>query len=85
MSVLGFNGFGSAANLSPKLTAVARPTHETGRQAARMLLRKMRPGERATGEVRDGSVVLDAELRLRECAATPPPASKPEPSSQGST
>ena len=71
VSVLSFDDFEWAANFSPKLTTVAQPTHEMGRQAMRMLLRLMQ-SER-DNSIDDGEriVVLKAELRLRESTAPP--------------
>ena len=72
VSVLGFDDFEWAANFSPKLTTVAQPTHEIGRQAMRMLLHQIRPRKDGADEASDRVVRLRAELRVRESTARPP-------------
>lgn len=72
MSILSFDDFEWAANFSPRLTTIAQPTHEIGKQAMQMLLRIMRPNDRAdAGLSEEKIVVLEAELRIRESTASP--------------
>lgn len=71
VSVLSFDDFEWAANFSPKLTTIAQPTHEMGKQAMRMLLRIMRPDREDLGVSEENVVVLKAELRIRDSTASP--------------
>ena len=71
VSVLGFDDFVWTANFSPKLTTVAQPTQEIGKQAMRMLLRIMRSDGGDSGLSEENIVVLKAELRIRESTAPP--------------
>jgi len=72
VSILGFDDFEWAANFSPKLTTVAQPTHEIGRQAMKMLLSKLKPSGGDSETPADSLVVLRTELRIRESTAPPP-------------
>ncbi|MGH9754975.1 MAG: LacI family DNA-binding transcriptional regulator [Blastocatellia bacterium] len=72
VSILGFDDFEWAANFSPKLTTVAQPTREIGRQAMKMLLGKLRPSDAGSETPADSLVVLRTELRIRESTAPPP-------------
>jgi LacI family transcriptional regulator len=78
VSVLGFDDFEWAANFSPKLTTVAQPMHEMGRQAMNMLMDKIKSSAGdSNGDLEiptDSLVMLKAELRIRE--STVPPASR---------
>ena len=71
VSVLGFDDFGWAADFSPRLTTVAQPSLEMGKQAVQMLLRQI--GSFKEGDEGDEGkiVVLKAELRVRESTAAP--------------
>jgi len=73
VSVLGFDDFGWAANFRPRLTTVAQPTLEMGRQATRMLLDKIKCWKEGEGEGKEeGKVVaLKAELQIRDSTAPP--------------
>lgn len=71
VSVLGFDDFEWASNFSPKLTAVAQPTHEIGSQAMKMLLGRLAGPETETETSSDSLVVLKTELRVRESTAPP--------------
>jgi LacI family transcriptional regulator len=72
VSVLGFDDFEWAANFSPRLTTVAQPTQEIGRQAMQMLLGKLRPASDGVEPSADSLVMLKTELRIRESTAPPP-------------
>lgn len=71
VSILGFDDFEWAANFRPKLTTVAQPTHEIGRQAMKMLLGKLKPSDGDSETPADSLVVLKTELRIRESTAPP--------------
>lgn len=70
VSVVSFDDFDWAANFSPKLTTVAQPAYEIGRQAMQMLFRLIK-----TAKEKDlppeASLILPAELRIRESTAPP--------------
>lgn len=71
VSVLGFDDFDWAASFSPPLTTIAQPGLEMGKQAVRLLMRKI---ESVNGGVKDDEgkvVVLKAELRVRDSSAPP--------------
>ena len=71
VSVLGFDDFDWAANFSPRLTTVAQPTREMGRQAVQMLVRNIKtPADLGNGPEQK-VVVLKAELRVRDSTAAP--------------
>lgn len=71
VSILGFDDFDWAANFSPRLTTVAQPTSEMGKQAIRMLIQEMQDvGNRVNGESR--IIILKPELRVRDSTAAPP-------------
>ena len=71
VSVLGFDDFDWAANISPRLTTVAQPTYEMGKQAMQLLMQKL-DGEKDE-QVTDKSqvIVLPTELRIRDSTAPP--------------
>jgi LacI family transcriptional regulator len=75
VSVLGFDDFDWAANFSPRLTTVAQPNLEMGKQAVQMLLRKIQSVDRGEGDEQK-VVVLKAELRVRDSTAPPSPADR---------
>ena len=71
VSVLGFDDFDWAANFSPRLTTVAQPTLEMGKQAVQVLLAKIESFNKGV-ELDDEKVVsLRATLQIRESTATP--------------
>lgn len=72
VSVLGFDDFEWAANFSPRLTTVAQPTLDIGRQAMKMLLGKLTPSVGDPETPTDSLIVLETELRIRESTAPPP-------------
>jgi len=71
VSVLGFDDFEWAANFTPRLTTVAQPSLEMGKQALLMLLRRIEPFEHHE-EGEEKVVVLKAEVRVRDSTAAPP-------------
>jgi LacI family transcriptional regulator len=71
VSVLGFDDFEWASNFSPRLTCIAQPTREIGRQAMKMLLGKLNPSADQSETPTDPLIVLKAELRIRESTVPP--------------
>jgi LacI family transcriptional regulator len=69
ISIVAFDDNVWTQNFSPRLTSIAQPTEEIGRQAMEMLLRQIRSkSEKPQPEVK----LLKAELRVRESTAAPP-------------
>ena len=75
VSVLGFDDFEWSAYFTPRLTTIAQPTYEMGRQAMEILLRKLQ-STKGNG-LEEGSeqtvVRLKAELRVRDSTTSPAP------------
>ena len=75
VSVLGFDDFEWSAYFTPRLTTIAQPTYEMGRQAMQILLRKLQAPAENNG-LADGNpqtaITLKAELRVRDSTAAPP-------------
>jgi len=76
VSVLGFDDFEWAANFSPRLTTVAQPTHEIGKQAMKMMMGKLNPAASTADTPGDSLIVLKTELRIRESTASPAEAAR---------
>lgn len=70
VSVVSFDDFDWAANFSPKLTTVAQPAYEIGREAMRMLFRLIMT-DKDQKLPAEPSMVLPGELRIRESTAPP--------------
>lgn len=70
VSVVSFDDFEWAANFSPRLTTIAQPTYEIGRQAMQMLLRIIRSAKEDT-ESKESILIFPAELRIRDSTARP--------------
>jgi LacI family transcriptional regulator len=66
IGVVGFDGIPFAAIANPRLTTVAVPTAELGRQAARLLIEAVH-----TGVLPDG-VLLPVEIIVRESTGRTP-------------
>jgi LacI family transcriptional regulator len=81
VSVLGFDDFEWAASSNPRVTTVAQPVSEIGKQAMLLLLRKMEGKKEAGGQEESHLVILPSQLRLRDSTA-PPPAVLPEEENQ---
>jgi LacI family transcriptional regulator len=79
VSVLGFDDFEWAANTNPRLTAVAQPTYEMGRQAMELLMRKLEGRQEPVGTGAPHVVILKNELRVRDSTAPPSSATFLEP------
>jgi LacI family transcriptional regulator len=71
VSVVGFDDCDWAANFNPRLTMVAQPSLEIGKQATQMLLRKIKPSKQGADGKEEKVVVLKAELRVRDSTAAP--------------
>jgi LacI family transcriptional regulator len=74
LSVLGFDDFEWSAYFTPRLTTVAQPTYEMGRQAMQMLLRKLQSPTEKDGladAIEESTLRLRAELRVRDSTAAP--------------
>ncbi len=72
VSILGFDDFDWAANFSPRLTTVAQPTYEIGKQAIQMLLLEMRESGGIVPDSKERIIVLNPELRIRNSTAVAP-------------
>ncbi len=70
VSVVSFDDFEWAANFSPRLTTMAQPTYQIGKQAMQMLLQLMN-SEKDGFEKEEAVLVLPAELCLRDSTAPP--------------
>lgn len=76
LSVLGFDDFEWSAYFTPRLTTIAQPTYEMGRQAMQMLLRILQESDGNddnAGGIHRTIVKLKAELRVRDSTAAPAP------------
>lgn len=71
ISILGFDDFDWAANFRPRLTTLAQPSLEMGKQAAQMLLRKIESEKEKENGDEQTIVILKAELRVRDSTAPP--------------
>ena len=74
VSVLGFDDFEWSAYFTPRLTTIAQASNEMGRQAMRLLLRKLQatPGnDGLPNESPETTVKLKAELRVRDSTSAP--------------
>lgn len=71
VSVLGFDDFDWTSNFSPRLTAVAQPALEMGKQAVRMLVDKMQATWEGVSSQEEKVVALKAELRIRDSTGPP--------------
>jgi len=71
VSVLGFDDFDWAANFSPRLTTIAQPTQEMGKQAIQLLLTKIESFNKGIEVDGEEVVALKAELRVRDSTAAP--------------
>jgi LacI family transcriptional regulator len=72
LSVIGFDDYAWTEHFTPRLTVVAQRTYEMGAKAMEMLLDRMRQPAAKEG-LAPGSIVLEAELRVRESTSVPPP------------
>jgi len=75
VSVLGFDDFEWSAYFTPRLTTIAQPAYEMGRQAMQILLGKLRTPAENDGlndEIPGTVIRLKTELRVRDSTAVPP-------------
>ena len=73
VSILGFDDFEWAANIHPRLTAIAQPTYEIGKQAMELLKRKLEGERDSAGSAEPHVMVLHNELSVRDSTAPPFP------------
>ena len=71
VSVVGFDDFDWSELLSPRLTTVIQPSHETGELATEMLVQVITALDQHLESTEGNRVVLKAELRVRELTAPP--------------
>lgn len=74
VSILGFDDFEWSSYFQPRLTAIAQPSREMGRQAMQILLRRLSPTDHeshASALEKDAVVMLKAELRIRDSTTAP--------------
>jgi LacI family transcriptional regulator len=71
VSVLGFDDFDWAASFSPKLTTIAQPSYEMGREAMGLLMKKIQARLKEGAPIEERVLVLKNELRIRESTARP--------------
>jgi LacI family transcriptional regulator len=70
VSVIGFDDYSWTRHHTPKLTVMAQPTYQMGRRAMDLLLRQIAQQSENEG-IEPQSVLLNAELRIRESTARP--------------
>lgn len=71
VSVLGFDDFDWAASFSPRLTTIAQPSYEMGKEAMVLLMQKIQAHLEEGAPAEDRVLVLKNELRVRESTAKP--------------
>lgn len=72
VSIVGFDDVDWATSFSPKLTCVAQPSYQMGKQATELLLRRIESPAKNGETPQRSLVILKAELRIRESTAPPP-------------
>ena len=73
VSIVGFDDFEWVENTNPRLTTVAQPTLEMGKQALRMLLRRMASFQKQGSNHEPEEVLkLKTHLCVRDSTAPPP-------------
>jgi LacI family transcriptional regulator len=71
VSVVGFDDFDWAASFSPRLTTIAQPSYEMGKQAMALLMEKIEARINDAVPSDDRVLRLTNELRIRESTAQP--------------
>lgn len=71
ISIVGFDDFEWSDLLRPRLTTVIQPTYEIGKCATQMLLAAIEQQDRENAVIQENSVVLEAELCVRESTGPP--------------
>lgn len=66
LSLVGFDDIAMASLVIPKLTTIAQPKRELGETGAKLLLQRIRKGER-----KKATVILESPLVVRESSAPP--------------
>jgi LacI family transcriptional regulator len=79
VSLLGFDDFDWAASAKPRVTTVAQPTYEIGKQTMQLLVQKMEGEKDELGSESSHLIVLPCQLRIRDSTAPPPPVSTAKP------
>ena len=75
VSIVGFDDFDWVENTVPRLTTVAQPTLEMGKQSLRMLVRRIKSFQKQGGNPEPEEVLeLKTHLCLRDSTAPPQPA-----------
>ena len=69
VSVLGFDDFDWAASFNPRLTTMAQQMFEMGKSATEMLVLRMESPTSEAESEQGRTIVLEAELRVRESTA----------------
>lgn len=82
VSLLGFDDFDWALSASPRVTTVAQPTYEMGKQAMELLVQKMDNGKDDLEKASPHLITLPSELRIRDSTA---PASRNPVTADGVT
>lgn len=70
--VMGPDGFSWATLFSPQLTTVGQPCHEIGREAFKLVMRKVEASESTTTEGSETVLRLQVELHIRESSGRAP-------------
>jgi len=83
VSIVGVDDFAWAENFNPKLTTIAQPTREIGRQAMELLLEQIGAGHENLVAREQRQVILAPELRIRNSTAPPALVHKAESISSG--
>lgn len=83
VSVLGFDDFEWAACFNPRITTIAQPTYEMGKQAMQLLIRIMEGKKDEVGTEESRVIVLKSELRIRDSTVPPCPTPSGKTSGQG--
>ena len=83
VSILGFDDFDWAASANPRVTTVAQPTYEIGKQAMQLLVREMEGEKDEPGPGGSHVIVLQSQLRIRDSTAPPCQAPAAEASRNG--
>jgi len=71
VSILGFDDFDWAASTNPRVTTVAQPTYEIGKQAMELLVREMDREKEARGRAEPHLITLPSNLCIRDSTAPP--------------
>lgn len=70
--VMGADGFSWTTMFSPQPTTVAQPSYDIGREAVKLLLRKIEMSDEEPQDGQGSILRLEVELRIRESTGPPP-------------